>query len=758
MNSDDIAPEEEFHADEADRRGAAFMLARGVVLAACEWTSERPARGLRPFLNDGPLAGPCAATVLSAGGGGQRVYVAFQWPADGAGDGVTLRAAGAQDGLGPPLPLPAPFDPKRIFAGLGAQAQVRLARFLIELPQTTFPRLAGPHYAALCRLVLRGCGACVVRLNQVVGFGSRYALFAGQVPAALAAPATAAIVGRARVAAVPFVPLLGEPRGKTRSVHVMLDASDAAQQDDLAVLFGRAAIAVAKVEPAHGSRGLLEWLEQESKMAPALRDYVTSCLAQRAPSDKTAAAALTEVGLFKPMARRRVVTPDRPIGAAIEQAIGCGEGMFVSGWIRDPYGVVARLVALGSNGVRRPIDLAALRFARPDVEAKYAKSPHRASDPRIGFAGFVRGRSPLGAQHRFQLELNSGARVELVAPPASPDPAEACNAVLRAIPVDALSPAIIESILAPAAAPLHRAHLARRAPPDSVVLGDLPQRPRASIIVPLYRNLDFLRFQLAAFAVDPALREAELIYVLDSPEQRATVEHLLRGLHGLYGQPLRLVVMSRNFGYAAANNAGAALATGQALILLNSDVIPTAPGWLGRLLAPLERAAAPRVGAVGAKLLFDDGSLQHAGLHFRRDARGRWINDHYFKGMPRDFAPARAARPVPAVTGAAIAVRRTVFAEIGGFTEDYIIGDYEDSDLCLKIRQRGLEILYAPEAELFHFERKSIAAHAGYMRGVACEYNNWLHGQRWNAAIEQLMAAFAAPGAECDAEPSAEAA
>jgi hypothetical protein len=77
----------------------------------------------------------------------------------------------------------------------------------------------------------------------------------------------------------------------------------------------------------------------------------------------------------------------------------------------------------------------------------------------------------------------------------------------------------------------------------------------------------------------------------------------------------------------------------------------------------------------------------------------------------------------------------------------------------LKIRQRGLDIFYAPEAELFHFERKSIATHAGYMRGVACEYNNWLHGRRWNSTIEHLMAAFATTGAaESGTVQSAEAA
>jgi GT2 family glycosyltransferase len=80
-----------------------------------------------------------------------------------------------------------------------------------------------------------------------------------------------------------------------------------------------------------------------------------------------------------------------------------------------------------------------------------------------------------------------------------------------------------------------------------------------------------------------------------------------------------------------------------------------------------------------------------------------------------------------------------LFREIGGFTRDYIIGDYEDSDLCLKIRAAGREIRYVPAAELYHLERQSISRHAGYTRGVASEYNAWLHAGRWSGLMENLM-------------------
>jgi GT2 family glycosyltransferase len=98
---------------------------------------------------------------------------------------------------------------------------------------------------------------------------------------------------------------------------------------------------------------------------------------------------------------------------------------------------------------------------------------------------------------------------------------------------------------------------------------------------------------------------------------------------------------------------------------------------------------------------------------------------------------------VPGVTGAAMLLPRAVFERVDGFTEDYVIGDYEDSDLCLKIRSEGLVIHYEPAAELHHFERRSIELHAGYVQTAASAYNRRLHTERWSTAMDRLMADFA---------------
>jgi O-antigen biosynthesis protein len=177
--------------------------------------------------------------------------------------------------------------------------------------------------------------------------------------------------------------------------------------------------------------------------------------------------------------------------------------------------------------------------------------------------------------------------------------------------------------------------------------------------------------------------------------------------------------------------------------LVNSDVVPTGRGWLEPLLRTLDRlSAGGRPAAVGPKLLFEDGSLQHAGLFFEQGPGGEWFNSHYWKGYPRFHPPAQVGRAVPGVTGALLCLRRQVFETLGGLSTDYIVGDYEDSDLCLRLRAAGGEIAYVPEAELYHFERQSIRDHGGYTRTSACNYNRFLHHARWAPTIEALMRRF----------------
>ena len=464
----------------------------------------------------------------------------------------------------------------------------------------------------------------------------------------------------------------------------------------------------------------------------SLRESLLADIGSRSASGR---ALALELQLRSPLKPIRVSSSLNTPSAEIVSALSTAAGTLVTGWYRDTADMLAGIEFI--DPMHGPRDLTN-ELHRFPVEVAGPRKGARL--PATGFAVLAPATAisiPL-LQPRFRLRLKSGSYHPLVPTLQPADPVEARASALRAVPPQHVDDPVLANVLSPVIASLHRQARQRVGAPVVHAIGEAVARPRVSVVIPLYKTLEFLRFQMAAFATDPWFRtNAELIYVLDSPEQAQEVQHLLGGLHLVYRLPITLVVMERNAGYARANNAGVSRARGEILALVNSDIIPTGNGWLEALTARLNGRR--RIGAVGPKLLFEDDSIQHAGMYFSKDHRGRWLNQHFHKGMPRDYAPACEERLVPAVTGACLVTPRNVFESVGGFTEDYVVGDYEDSDLCLKIAMTERKIAYVPDVELYHLERKSMSLNAEYMRGIAWQYNCALHTERWDAAMTATM-------------------
>jgi GT2 family glycosyltransferase len=148
--------------------------------------------------------------------------------------------------------------------------------------------------------------------------------------------------------------------------------------------------------------------------------------------------------------------------------------------------------------------------------------------------------------------------------------------------------------------------------------------------------------------------------------------------------------------------------------------------------------ATPDIGALGAKLLYEDDSIQHAGLYFQWESRtDLWENQHYFKGFSRSLPAANVSRPVPAVTGACLMVDRALYHGVGGLQEIYVMGGFEDSDLCLRLVEGGKRNWYLADVELYHLEAQSLPGHIR----PANRYNAWLQTHLWNEQIGALMRA-----------------
>ncbi len=218
--------------------------------------------------------------------------------------------------------------------------------------------------------------------------------------------------------------------------------------------------------------------------------------------------------------------------------------------------------------------------------------------------------------------------------------------------------------------------------------------PEFSIIIPVYNQPALTRQCLETLLKQlPHGPTAELIVVDDAsaPPTRRMLDD--------YTDKVQIVTHLRNQGFATACNNGAAGSTGEILLFLNNDTIPTA-GWLDAL--SLEVRNHPEALAFGARLLYPDGTVQHAGMAVCPDLALR----HIYAGFPGDHPAVNKPRAFRAVTGACLAVRRPAFDAVGGFDPAYRNG-FEDVDLCLKLGEQGGTIRYCPDAVLYHLESVS---------------------------------------------------
>lgn len=196
----------------------------------------------------------------------------------------------------------------------------------------------------------------------------------------------------------------------------------------------------------------------------------------------------------------------------------------------------------------------------------------------------------------------------------------------------------------------------------------------------------------------------------------------------------RLVTLPQPGGFSAACNTGAAASSGELLVFLNDDTIPQ-PGWLDALVGYAERN--PAAAIIGAKLLFADGRVQHAGVVVCGDGYVR----HAYAGFPSDHPAVNRSRRFKIVTAACMLVRRQLFEQLAGFDTAYRNG-YEDVDLCLRAGELGAEVHYCHESELVHL---TSATRVGRDREFLA--NERLFEQRWGDVLTRDdLATYASDG------------
>jgi len=264
--------------------------------------------------------------------------------------------------------------------------------------------------------------------------------------------------------------------------------------------------------------------------------------------------------------------------------------------------------------------------------------------------------------------------------------------------------------------------------------------PPVTLVIPIYGRYDFIEYQLSEFVNDPDMYRHEIIYVIDDPRLSDEIRASASVLERIYKIAFSIVYLPENRGFAGASNAGAEHATSSCLLMMNSDVMPLQRGWLNQLL----KSVGDDISSVitGVRLLYQDHAIQHNGMRFFASpfVNDLWTNVHPAKGMPTDMLAASNQHVAcEAVTGACLLISKDIYTQLGGFDESYILGDYEDSDLCMKARKQGFRIKLDEKTVLFHLERlsQSLVSQEIWKEQVTY-YNCWLHTTRWHEDICEL--------------------
>jgi GT2 family glycosyltransferase len=236
---------------------------------------------------------------------------------------------------------------------------------------------------------------------------------------------------------------------------------------------------------------------------------------------------------------------------------------------------------------------------------------------------------------------------------------------------------------------------------NRVIRGVPDPEPLVSVIVPTRDRTNLLRECAAGVLAHTDYGTLEFIVMNNDSVEPATSQLF----DELRGDPrVRIVESPGSFNFSAIVNQGANAARGDILLLLNNDIEVLGGNWLREMVS---QAVRPDVGAVGARLLFPNGRVQHAGVTLTPEPNAYHALRLARREDPGYFGQLALTRTYLAVTGACLAMRRQVFFEVGGLDEQHLAVTFNDIDLCLRIATRGYRVICTPGAELIHRESET---------------------------------------------------
>jgi hypothetical protein len=424
-------------------------------------------------------------------------------------------------------------------------------------------------------------------------------------------------------------------------------------------------------------------------------------------------------------------------------------GLMVIGWV-DDMSIALEWLKLSAEGWHftvTPDHLA--RFRRTDVESSLgAVGVHS-----FGFFAFVYANEPLGDSDSCKVSLcmTDQRQLSKTLPLKRVSEIELRNTALGYVSdseffgnrqVEAvqllrgpIGNAIVKHNRDISADIVRGAHVEHFGPRGRKIVG--------SLVVCLYGKPEYLFLQNALFSGGRGFEDYEMVYVSNSPEMAEKLMKDMRTAAQVYGLQQTLVLLPGNAGFGAANNVAVNHASSNRILIVNPDVFPRDPDWARKHTEITAELPYGQTDLFGVPLYYDDGTLMHGGMYFEYDVglsgtasamTGRRMVrvEHYGKGAPAWSEEFTRSRPVPAVTGAFISINRPWYEKLGGFTEDFVFGHYEDADLCLKSIFAGTAP-WIHDIRLWHLEGKGstrLPVHEG-----GSYVNRGIFSDRWDPMI-----------------------
>ena len=268
---------------------------------------------------------------------------------------------------------------------------------------------------------------------------------------------------------------------------------------------------------------------------------------------------------------------------------------------------------------------------------------------------------------------------------------------------------------------------------NRVDMGSTHPTPLGSVIIPIYGRYDFIKHQISTFKRFGGLDNVELIYVIDDPSINRGVLEMSQELYDLYHIPFSLLFLKENVGFGMSNNIGVSQARSENLILMNSDVLPKDSSWATQMFDHIDKL--PNAGIIGVRLLYENGSIQHDGMtpYKSYEYPGMHFIAHPFKGLhPRFALKDSDVEKCDMVTAACITIKKSVFDEMNGFDGIFNLGDFEDADLCMRVKAAGYQNYMCRDISLYHLERQSQNLILGGWRKALTFLNGFTYNVRWH--------------------------